>query len=497
MTRLKIKKIGIDTYKENIAYMPKDCEICKSQGFAALSKIEIRQGEKNILAVLNMTENGLVEKGCVGLSHIAFERLGLPEGAEVTLAHPNPLLTIDFVKQKLDGQILHKEHFLSIVKDILAYRYSNIELTAFVIACSKQNLNEEEITALTEVMIETGGQMDWGLPLVLDKHCVGGVPGNRTTMIVVPIIAAFGLPIPKTSSRAITSPSGTADTMESLTRVNLSLSEMKKVVAEENACIAWGGSLDLAPVDDILISVERPLNLDSEGQMVASILSKKRAAGSTHMILDIPIGPTAKVKNKKAADRLKKIFEKVGKQIGLHVKVVYTNGSEPVGYGIGPALEAQDVWQVLKNDPDAPQDLKEKSIFLAGELLEFSRKVKKNQGAKIARKILESGQAFEKFKSITLKQGPLKTLTKARLAYDIKSGLAGKIESIHNQKIAKVAKLAGAPSDKRAGVFLHFKTQARVEADQNLFTIYSETEAQLNFAVDYVKSNSDIFRIIS
>ncbi|MFO1519848.1 MAG: thymidine phosphorylase family protein [bacterium] len=491
MNTLLVKKIGIDTYHENIAYMPKGCEICKSQGFHALSKIEIHWKNRSILATLNMTENGIVPPGKIGLCPIAFERLGAKEGEEVTLSHPNPLLSTEFIRDKLDGRSLNKPQFTRILEDVIRHRFSNIELTAFVIACS-QRLNEQELRDLTEAMIETGERIDWGLPLVLDKHCIGGIPGNRTTMIVVPIVAAFGLPIPKTSSRAITSPSGTADTMEAITRVNLTLGQMKKLVAEENACIAWGGSLYLAPADDILISVERPLSLDSEGQMIASILSKKKAAGSTHMILDIPVGPTAKVRSQSAARRLKKRFENIGEQIGLQVKVVFTDGTQPVGRGIGPSLEAQDVLSVLQRDPRAPQDLKEKSIFLAGELLELSRRVKKGDGSKIAREILESGEAWEKFQRIAKKQGPLKKIEKALFSWEVKSPVKGKVVSLHNLKIAKAAKLAGAPWDKKAGVYLHRKVGDAVKKGETLFWIFAETEEELNFAAQYAKDNPDL-----
>lgn len=495
MPELILRQVGIDTYHENIAYLPIGCEICRSQGFGALSKIEVHYGGRSILATLNMTENGLVSGGEIGLSHAAFRRLGAPAGARVSLSHPNPLLSFDFVRHKLDGGQLDKSQFLAILSDIVAYRYSNIELTAFVIACYHQSLTEPEIGYLTEAMIETGERIDWGLPLVLDKHCIGGIPGNRTTMIIVPIVAAFGLPIPKTSSRAITSPSGTADTMEALANVRLGLDEMRAVVAAEGACIAWGGSVALAPADDILISVERPLNLDSEGQMIASILSKKRAAGSTHLLLDIPIGPTAKVHSTEEAERLKKRFERIGARVGLQMRVVFTDGLQPVGRGIGPALEALDVLQVLQNKPGHPEDLREKSLSLAGELLEFSGKVAVGEGLDRAREILASGQAWEKFQGIARRQGGLKEPRPARHSAPVLSPTAGRVGAIHNQKIARVAKLAGAPQDPGAGVFLEKKLGDAVAAGEVLFRVYAETEEELRFALQYVAANPDLFTI--
>lgn len=493
--KLRVVRVGIDTYHENIVYMPSGCELCKSQGFEALSKLELHHGRKTILATLNMTENGLVGHGEIGLSEVAFRRLGVRQGTKVSLSHPNPLASTEFIRWKLDGRILTKAQLLSVMRDIAAYRYSNIELTAFVVACAEKNLSEPEIVSLTESMVETGEVIDWRLPKVVDKHSIGGIPGNRTTMIVVPIVAALGLPIPKTSSRAITSPSGTADTMEAITNVRLSLAEMKKIVKKENACIAWGGSLALAPVDDIIISVERPLNLDSEGQMIASILSKKKAAGSTHVLLDVPIGPTAKVVTRAEGLRLKRLFEGVGRKIGLKVLVVFTDGTQPVGRGIGPVLEARDVLKVLRGDPDAPEDLKEKSLFLAGRLIEFAKKAKKGRGIRIAREVLGSGRALEKFMRIARMQGPIRKLEEAPFTYRVASPAAGSVASIHNQKMAKVAKLSGAPTDLKAGVYLHRKVGEAVRKGETLFTIHAENREELAFARRYASENPDIILI--
>jgi len=196
-------------------------------------------------------------------------------------------------------------------------------------------------------MIDAGSRLSWPHDIVVDKHCVGGLPGNRTTPIVVAIAAACGLIIPKTSSRAITSPAGTADTMETLTEVSLSLDDMRRVVDREGGCIVWGGSMNLSPADDILIRVERPLDFDSEGQMVASVLSKKLSAGSTHLVIDIPVGPTAKVRSTVMADSLALRLTQVGEALGLTLRVRQTDGTQPIGRGIGPSLEALDVLAVL------------------------------------------------------------------------------------------------------------------------------------------------------
>ena len=136
--------------------------------------------------------------------------------------------------------------------------------------------------------------------------------------------------------------------METLAPVELDTAAMRRVVEREGGCIVWGGAATLSPADDMLIRVERPLDLDSEGQLVGSVLSKKKAAGSTHVVIDMPIGPTAKVRSEEAAARLSALLEGVGKAIGLTLRVLTTDGRQPVGRGIGPALEARDVLAVLQ-----------------------------------------------------------------------------------------------------------------------------------------------------
>lgn len=265
------------------------------------------------------------------------------------------------VRAKIYENRLNEDSFQRIIQDIKDEKYSNIEIASFITACSGDHLNLEEIKSLTNAMIKAGLVLKWKNHPVVDKHCVGGLPGNRTTPIVVPIVAAMGLTFPKTSSRAITSPAGTADTIESITKVNLNISEMKSVVEQEGGCIVWGGSIGLSPVDDILIRVERALEVDSVGQMIASVLSKKAAAGSSHVVIDIPVGKTAKIRSEEDAEKLKYYFTVVGKSIGLKIKVLISDGSQPIGRGIGPSLEIKDCIEVLNNDPLAPQDLKKKS----------------------------------------------------------------------------------------------------------------------------------------
>jgi thymidine phosphorylase len=494
MTTLKLRRVAIDSYKENVAYLHRECGLYRSEGFQALNKIEIRSegnGPLPVIAVLNVVDdNNITCPDELGLSEQCFKQLDLPEGSPISISHAIPAASLKAVRKKISGESLPYDDYLGIAQDIVENRYSKIEMAAFLVACAETGMEREEVLSLTRAMVETGDRLEWGEQLVVDKHCIGGIPGNRTTLLVVPIVAAHGMLMPKTSSRAITSPAGTADTMEVMAAVNLGPQELRDIVRRERACIAWGGTARLAPVDDILISVERPLYLDSPGQMVASILSKKIAAGATHLLIDIPVGATAKTRNRMTALRLRKLFEFVGDRIGLHLVVTITDGTQPIGRGIGPVLEVRDILQVLENDPRGPLDLRDKALKLAGRILEFDPDVRGGEGYAIARDILESGRALAKFQAIIEAQGASKSIAPlGELQHQVLSPSDGMVTAIDNMQIAHIARLAGAPMDKGAGLDLHRKVGDVVRKGEPLYTIHAQFMADFNFSRESAESN--------
>jgi thymidine phosphorylase len=488
---LQLRKVAIDTYQENVAYLSRDCAVYRAEGFQALSKIEISANSKRIFAVLNVVDDPqLVAPGQLGLSEQAIAQMGLAEGSPVRVAHAEPPASMDAVRRKIAGETLTREDYSAITRDIAEHRYSKMEMAAFLVASGQTGLDREEILSLTVAMTDSGERLTWHEPLVVDKHCIGGIPGNRTSMVVTPIVAAHGTLMPKTSSRAITSPAGTADTMEVLAQVALSPDAMHHAVRRERACLVWGGTAKLAPVDDILISVERPLGIDSLGQMVASILSKKIAAGATHLLIDIPVGPSAKVRHTNEALRLRKLFEYVGDRLGLHLEVILTDGSQPVGRGIGPVLEARDVMAVLRNELDAPFDLRQKSLRLAGRILEFDPDVRGGTGFNLARDILDSGRALAKMEAIIEAQGKqTRQFALGHLTAEICADASGVVTAIDNFQLSKIASRAGAPMDKGAGVDLLKKIGDTVETGEPLYRIYAEFPADFNFAQNLAAQN--------
>lgn len=492
---LTIKSLGIDTYSENIIFMRADCDICQSEGFTALTRLVVHHQEQSIIATLNVVHSELLHHNEASLSLEALKRLNVKDGDIIAITHLKPIESLSRVRAKIYGKELNDTDFLEIISDVVAGHYSNIEIAAFVSACAGDNLTVNEMIALTKAMIASGNKMHWGKNMILDKHCVGGLPGNRTTPIVVSIVAAAGLTIPKTSSRAITSPAGTADTMETMTRVNLSIDEIQKVVGKEKGCIVWGGAVKLSPADDLLIAVEKALEVDSEGQMVASVLSKKAAAGSTHVVIDIPIGPTAKVRSQEEALRLQYYFKAVGEAIGIHIEIVITDGAQPVGKGIGPSLEALDVLAVLQNKTDAPTDLKERAITLSAALLKLSGQYASGTELTVARTILENGKAYKKFMAICEAQGGFKEPKLAKHRFDILAEKDGIVKSIDNRKLARIAKLAGAPNVPSAGILYNAALGKQINKGDLLFSIYAESNGELEYAKEYLNSLNTLIEI--
>lgn len=494
-TRLAARRLGLETQTEPVVLMHKDCPVCRSEGFQARSRIELRHGERSVLATLYQVGDGFLNPDEAGLSEAAWNRLGVHEGDLLVVAHPRALPSLASVRARLYGRRLTLAQLGPVIADITGELYSDVELAAFVAAFAGQPFELEEGAALTEAMIAAGDRLTWGAQPIADKHSIGGLPGNRTTPIVVAIAAAAGLTIPKTSSRAITSPAGTADVMETMAPVDIDLARMREVVTSTGGCLAWGGSVHLSPADDIIIRIERALDVDCEAQLVASVISKKVAAGATHVLLDIPVGPTAKVRSAEAAEALAANLVAVGARFGLSVRPYLSDGAQPIGRGVGPALEAHDVLRVLRGAPDAPQDLRNKAVDMASHLLSFVTGEELGEALARADELLSSGAALARFMAICEAQGGFREPPVAPLRAVVTAPTGGRIAMIDNRLLARAAKLAGAPIAGAAGLELHVRLGDHVLAGDPLFTLHGETEGELAYARHYVAANPGIIGI--
>lgn len=477
---LQPRKIPIRVGKKYIAVVTQDT--AEKLDVRAADRVMLQQGKHKITAILDITDKREFKDHQIGLFSETWEKLCAHSRKKIHV-HPAPKPESNtYIKEKLEGKVLNKKKIETIIRDVVNDDLSDIEMTYFVAGCFTNGLSDKETVNLTRAVAKYGDRMSFKTKIVMDKHCIGGVPGNRTTMIVIPIITACGYIMPKTSSRAITSPSGTADTMEVIANIKNDGKTLKKIAEKVGGFISWGGGVDLAAADDKLIRVRYPLKLDPQGMLLASILAKKFAVSANHVIIDIPWGSQGKVKTKRGALKLRSRFINIGKKLGMKMKVVLTNASQPIGNGIGPVLEVIDVMKVLRDEKDAPQDLKKKSLMLATELLFLTGKyASKNKAYETALEVLESKEAYKQMQRIIKAQGRKKMKKVGKNKYIYKAEKNGKVCSIKNKLIASIARVAGAPKSAGSGVYVHKKIGDKVKKGDPLFTVYAENKSRLAF----------------
>ncbi|MDN5358552.1 MAG: phosphorylase [Candidatus Diapherotrites archaeon] len=479
--RLRVKRLDIEADKPIVVMHEEDA---RRVGTYPGGRVELRHGDRTVVAIVNVTKRA-VNPGEIGLYADTCEELdgGLDYVDVQPTSEPKSVM---YIRKKLDGKHLSPGEIYEIIMDVVEERLTSAEAAAFVAASYIHGFNMDETVALTEAIVASGDIIEISKGPVVDKHCIGGVPNNRTTMLFVPIMASLGFYVPKTSSRAITSPAGTADTMEVLARVDLSADEIKEITESVGGVMAWGGGTRIAAADDKLIAIRRPLALDPRGMLLASIMAKKRAVSSDYVLIDIPVGPEAKLSSVRKADELAEQFVILGHRLGMKVRAVLTDGSAPVGRGVGPVLEAKDVLEILHGG--GPEDLKKKAVELVAHMLEFVRGVPFDEGLKIAEGQIRSGEALRKMKEIIEAQDgdpdvrpeDLKPGKYSETIYAEKDGV---VRYISNRGIASLARTAGAPFAKGAGVYIHVSRGQRVRKGDPLITVYAESEKLLRDAL--------------
>lgn len=445
-----------------------------ARGLAGSRRVELSLGARTIVAELGWTETDtVIPPDQCALSPSAMAGLDARVGETVAITRSPTPGSIAVLRKKIAGDHLDADEIMTFVDDLVTGRFSDVEIAGFLVSAAS-NLSTDEIVALTRARAAYVDRQRWSGSPVVDKHSMGGIPGNRITPIVIPIVAAFGLTMPKTSSRAITSAAGTADVMEVLARVDLGFEDMRRVVEQTGACIAWNGRLTHSPVDDVMNSINRPLGLASALFDVSSIMSKKLAAGSTHVLIDLPVGPQAKTHTAQEGETLRRLFEAVGEGVGLKTRVKIADGTRPIGRGIGPVLELMDVLAVLENSADAPRDLRNKSLQYAAEILEWAGGVVAGEGERVAMDLLRSGKALDKLLEIAEYQTPrAHRLSPGAFTWEFVAARDSIIESLDIRALASVARAAGAPLDKTAGVYLLAEVGERVDRGQPLLRIHA------------------------
>jgi len=485
--KLRVRLLNLDAGGKTIAII--NDEDAAELGVHPLDRIVLTKGKKKITAIVNVTDR-FVRPGEIIVYTEIKDILGLKSRDFVTAILREELDSKKFIRKKIDGNELSAEEIKVIIRDVVERDLNDLELAALVTGLHIHGMTLNESLAMTNAMVGTGRKPNFS-GIIVDKHSIGGIPGDKTTMIVIPIVAAAGLTIPKTSSRAITDPAGTADRVEMVAPVELSMKKIKEVVKKTGGCMVWCGSLNLAPADDLLIQIERPLEMDP--LLIPSVMSKKKIFGSKYLVIDIPTGPEAKMKTREEAEKLAQSFIALGKHLGIRVDCAITQGNQPLGYAIGPAVEAREALQSLCNPEKAPKDLIDKAATLAGLIFQMVGKGNK----KTAMKILLSGQAEKKFREIIAAQGGNPKVKASDIQIEknaakaqIKSKEAGRISYISNRVLIQIAKIAGAPKDRYAGIVLEKKIGDSVRKNDTLYTIYSEKKPKLRCAASVAEENN-------
>lgn len=475
--KLRAKLLDIQAGGRRIAII--DEETAALLGVHSSDRLRISYKNRQIIAIVNVASNFPQNK--IGFYKEISKMLGIKTGENVEVQHAHIPESLAYVQEKIHGGRLEESKIKAIVRDVVEHHLSDAEIAAFVTALHILGIGLDEIEALSRAMVETGCTLTLNKKPILDKHSIGGIPGDKTTILIVPIIAATGFTIPKTSSRAVTSPAGTADRVENLCPVNLTIEEITEVVNKTNGCMVWGGALELAPADDIFIQAEYSLGIDP--LLLPSIMSKKKAIGATHVVIDIPTGRGAKIKTIGEAHALARDFIALGKGLDINIQCAVTFGEQPLGYAVGPGLEAKEALETIMGN--GPRDLKEKAVDLAGILFEM---MGIKEGKEQAKLILDSGKAKRKLREIIEAQGGDPKIKPEDIRIGDKCAEVtvdndGDVLWINNQHIAQIARAAGAPKEKGAGVKLKVKLGEHVRKGAVLFEIYAERNTMLEAAL--------------
>jgi AMP phosphorylase len=487
---LKVKPLQIKAGKYKIVLNTEDA---RELGVRSGDRVQVK--DHSYLTAIVETGD-MIEKGYVGVYQECGEKLGKVCPLTIDILPTSKPESISFIKKMMDHQKLSREEINKIVQDIVRENLTEIEMSAFVTTSYIHGMTSDEIEWLTRAMIDTGEKIEFDTHPIMDKHSIGGVPGNKISLLVVPIVAANGLLIPKTSSRAITGAAGTADLMELLAPVEFSADEIKTMTEKAGGVIVWGGATNIAPADDKLIRAEYPLSIDPRCQLLASIMAKKGAVGADNVVIDIPTGNGTKVPTLLEGKKLARDLMELGERLGMNVECAMTYGASPVGRTVGPAIEVREALKVLETMV-GPNSLIEKSTALAGILLEMGGVASRGRGKDIALETLRSGKALKKLKEIIEIQGGNPNIThtdikpgehKAELA----SPADGYVIEFDNKRIVEIARLAGAPIDIGAGVWIHRKKGETVKKGEPLITIFADKSWKLTSAIKSAEKDNPL-----
>ncbi len=465
-------------------------EDAREHGITSMDKVSLIYDDKEFVFDVNLSDT-FVQRWEVGIFEDIREKYEIKGGQLVTVSFTkNTSESLDALKKGLTGKRLNQKEIFAIMKDISNNRFTDILTTYFSAMGFFFPSKDEDLYRMAKAMAETGEMLHFP-GIVADKHCMGGVPGNETTMIMIPLLTSLGIKMPKTFSKAITTPAATGECVSVLMDISFSKKEIEALVKKNNCCLVRGGGLDLAPADEKLIKVAYPLSMQSYSRTIVSIMAKKYAMGINHSLIDIPVWPSAKVPDMKTAKRLKQKYEYVGKKLGMKMHVEITDALQPIGAGIGAVLQVREVLRVLQQHPKRPMDLEKKAVYLCSKIIELVGMAKGKDAMKLAYGQLISGKARAMMqKIISAQHGDAKInsekLELAKMQKDIHAEKSGKVKYIDMKVVNVAARTLGSPLDLQAGLYLHKKLGDAVKKSEVIYTMYANDESKIRLAKEFL-----------
>jgi len=404
--------------------------------------------------------------------------------------------TNEAIRKKMRWEKISYDEIYTIIKDISENKLDDIMMTYYVASSFFYPTTDEETYLTAKAMAECGVMFKYPEgEIIADKHCIWWVPGNETTMALIPLIASFWIKIPKNFSKSITSPAATGECVNILMDINFDKKGIENLVEKVNCCLVWWWWLDLAPADDKLIKVQYPLSIQSRAKVVSSIMAKKYAMGITHSLIDIPVGPTAKVTTMSEAKDWKKRFEYVGEKLGMKMSVQITKANEVIGNWVWACLQVREVLRILQQHPDRAKDLEDKIIFLWGKLIENVGLSKWKYAQALAKHQLESGAAWKKMQEIIEAQGwnpniDSESIELGKYTYDVIANKAWKLKSMDLHDINAICRKLWCPVINQAWMYLYKKLWDNIKKWDVICRLYAQDETKLKFWIERFKEKS-------
>lgn len=480
---LAAKKLDINSGDEFICLINELDAQQYGIGVNAGDRVEIKwNGIDEPLIVTIDTTQSLVGEGEVGIYQDIWQKYELKDKDAVTITLLDKSEALASIKKKLLGEKLNYQDFYFIMRDIANGRLSDILTSFFISSGYSPGFDREEILLMTKALAMTGDVLKFK-GQVADKHSIGGVAGKGITPLVVPIVSANGVIVPNTSTRAVTSASATTDMLEVIMPMSFEKRQLEEMVDQIGAFMVWGGGLDLAPADDAIIKIQKFLGIESIDKFVSSILAKKIAQGVNNVVFDVPVGKGAKI-DVEHFNEVKTMFESIGAEFGINVKIHRRDVKWIDGNAVGPSLECKEFLKVYEQAEDRSLQLEHDAIDMAGSLLELLGKAPEGQGFKLAQETLLSGKAEEKLRQIIRAQGGdpevgSNSLELGGIVHEFKATRSGILDSINNKKVFEVAKALGNPRIKEAGLYFHVKQGQEVKTGDTIVTLYATSDVRL------------------